>query len=583
MKSLLSEFRRRGVIRAAAVYVAVAWGATEILAFLIDAFWPASDGTVAKQYLAAAFVAGFPVAMYLAWSRDLGLRGRRILIATTLALFTGGVLVWLTTEPPVATNQDIRVRPLDPSGIAVLPLANLSGDPEQAYFVAGMHEALIADLARIRALKVISRTSTRHYENSEKPLPRIAAELGVASLIEGSVYRVGDQVRITVQLIDGRTDEHLWAGSYERSLANVLRLQSEVARDIAGRIEVVLTPDEERRLAAAGAVDPHAYELYLKGRFHWAQLTEEDLRLALQYFEAAIERDPDYALAYVGHADATATLGHIGIVPAAEVFPSAKRQVEHALALDETLAEAHDLLARILFAFEWDWTGAGIGFERALELRPNYPDVYVVYSQYLAITGQWDRVLPTVLKGLELDPLSSWFRHEHANRLLWLGRLEDAAAKTRQLLAAQPDNMPAQRDLWIAEHLQGADADAVAAAQAYFRLRGAPEVAVRIGSGYDEGGYAAAMLSAVQTLTSDAGLAHSGPLELAELYAHAGQLDLAMTSLEEALRSRESGLVYATVNPLYEPLWTDTRFVALREAMELPPGNPVGRELATAD
>jgi tetratricopeptide (TPR) repeat protein len=433
-----------------------------------------------------------------------------------------------------------------------------------------MQEALIADLARIGALKVISRTSARQYENTAKPLRVVAAELGVAYLIEGSVYRVGDQVRITVQLIDARSHEHLLAESYDRDLEDILGLQSEVARTIAAQIQVSLTAAERDLLTADRAVDPKAYELYLKGRFHWGLLTKENLQLAIDYFRAAIDRDPDYALAWVGYADATATLGHVGIVPAAEVFPLAKGYVERALALDDSLAEAHDLLARIRFAWDWDWAAAGAGFERAIALKPNYPDAYVVYSQYLAIVGRGERVLEMVLRGVDLDPLSAWFRHEHANRLLWLGRYEEGLAETERLLAAQPGVLQAHRDRWIARHLLGADREALVSAQAFYRLSGEDAIAAAMGAGFERGGYAEAMMSAARTLTAESGRPHVDPVDLAEIYAHAGRMGLAMDALEQALRSHESALVYTTVNPLFEPLWDDPRFMALRRAMNLP-------------
>lgn len=286
-----------------------------------------------------------------------------------------------------------------------------------------MHEALIADLARIRDLRVISRTSTVQYRDSDKSMPTIGSELGAESLIEGPVLREGDRVRITVQLIDAADDEHIWAESYERTLTDVLRLQSDVARAIAAQVKVRLAPDEDERLASAKAIDPKAYELYMKGRFHWYKFTEADLNLALQYFQSAIEEDPDYALAYVGFADALATPAHIGMMPTHLVYPAAKQSLQRALALDPDPAEVHDLLARISFAYDWDWDAAERGFRRAIAINPGYPDAHIVYSQFLGVTNRWDESMDAVRAGLDLDPLNPSGNHDAA-----LDRLEQAHA-----------------------------------------------------------------------------------------------------------------------------------------------------------
>ena len=416
---LVRELRRRHVFRVAGVYVVAAWLAVQVA----DTAFPGmAVPDTAIRYVWLAVFLGFPLALVIGWRYDittqgivrtppadagtqidLSLRRTDHVILALLMVVAVGLIYQLTTQISDSRSPglvEIIQHDIEPNSIAVLPLDNLSGDPEQEYFVSGMHEALIADLSRISGLKVISRTSTEQYRESNKLLPEIGAELGVANLIEGSVIRAGDQVRITVQLIDVATDEHLWAESYERNLTNVLRLQSNVARAIADQIKVTLTPYEDTQLATSAEVDPEAYEFYLKGRFHWYKFTEADLKLALEYFQLSIDKDPQYALAYVGFADALATVAHIGLMPTTQVFPAAKQSLQRALELDEDLAEAHDVLARIRFAYDWDWNAAERGFRRSSASNPVIP-MYI-----LCILSFWP---------LPITGMSRWRRSERAS------------------------------------------------------------------------------------------------------------------------------------------------------------------------
>jgi TolB-like protein/predicted Ser/Thr protein kinase len=290
--------------------------------------------------------------------------------------------------------------------LAVLPLENLSHDPEQEYFADGITEELTTDLSKIGALRVISRTSALHYKRTNKTLPEIARELNVDGIIEGSVLRSGNRVRITAQLIHAPTDTHLWAESYERDLRDVLVLQDEVATAIANEIKVRLTPEEQARLTRARLVDPEAHELYLRGRYHWNKRTEEGFHNAITYFQQAIEKDPSYALAYAGLADSYTLLGVFGYIRAKDAFPRGKAAAIKALELDEKLAEAHASLARNKIAYDWDWPGAGREFERALELNPNYATAHYWYTYYYFAMGLLHDAAREQKRAVELDPLS---------------------------------------------------------------------------------------------------------------------------------------------------------------------------------
>jgi eukaryotic-like serine/threonine-protein kinase len=323
------------------------------------------------------------------------------------------------------------------SSIAVLPLTNLSADPEQEYFSDGITEALIADLAKVRALKVISRTSVMRYKNSNRPLPEIARELGVEAIVEGTVQRVGDQVRITAQLIDATSDSHLWAETYDRSITNVLSLQGEVARAIVQQIKVKLTSQEEARLVRRTRVNPLAHDAYLRGRYHLNKTTPTDLTEAISRFNESIEHDSRYALAYAGLANAYNYLGWLGGV-ASEVFPKAKKAAFEAIELDDTLAEAHAVLGYTATLYDWDWALAQRECERAIDLNPNYAEGYLHYSWYLCSQGSLEEARVAITKASEFDPLSLVIHANMANYFQFTRDYDGMLAQTRRTLELAP-------------------------------------------------------------------------------------------------------------------------------------------------
>src|SRR6267378_2697223 len=283
-----------------------------------------------------------------------------------------------------------RASPGRIESLAVLPLENLSGDPQQDYFADGMTEAMIAGLAKIRALRVISRTSVMRYKGARVPLPEIARALDVDAIVEGSVLRAADRVRITALLVDTATDRHLWAETYERDVGDILALQSEVAKAIAGEIQITITPQEVARLARPSPIDPEAYHSYLKGRYHWEKRSEEGLKRALHFFQEAIERDPTYAPAYAGIADYYITLGNYNVVDSHEAYPKGKAAALRALEIDPGSAEAYTSLASIKGSYEWDRAGAERDFRRAIALNPNYANAHHWFADHLVSLGRFD-------------------------------------------------------------------------------------------------------------------------------------------------------------------------------------------------
>jgi TolB-like protein/DNA-binding winged helix-turn-helix (wHTH) protein/Flp pilus assembly protein TadD len=340
--------------------------------------------------------------------------------------------------------------------IAVLPFENLSGDVAQDYFVDGMTDALITNLAQIGSVRVISRTSAMQYKHAKKPLPQIARELNIDAVVEGAVVRVGDRVRITAQLIHAQTDRHLWAQTYERELRNVLALQADVAGAIANAVQAGVRPEERRRPTRFQAVHPGAYDEYLRGRFYWSNRSPESLLQAAEHFQRAIESDPTYAPAYSGLSDTYRLFDLMGLAAPRECMPKAKAAARKALAIDDTLAEAHASLAGVLYRYDWDWERAEKEFQRSLELDPNYAEVHRGYGVYLLTLRRHDEALTALQRAVELSPLSAVINIELAHALRRLERYDDAIGRMHKTLEIDPNFFRGYVELALT-HLQLGD------------------------------------------------------------------------------------------------------------------------------
>jgi TolB-like protein len=305
--------------------------------------------------------------------------------------------------------------------IAVLPLGNLSGDPGHDYFADGMTEALITSLAKIKALRVISRTSAMQYKGAPQSLPQIARELSVDVVIEGSVSRSGERVRITAQLIHAASDHHVWAESYERDFRDILSLQSEIARQVANQVRIIVTPEERARLGSARQINPEAHDWYLRARYYWNKRTEESVKKGLSYFHRAIDSDPTYAQGYAGLADSYNILGYDNALPPTEAYPKGKAAALQALELDDSLAEPHATLGVIKRDFEWDWSGAEEEFQKAIELNPGCVEAYHWRRTLLSMLGRHAEALREKNRALAVDLLSVVINRSGAHVLLRSG------------------------------------------------------------------------------------------------------------------------------------------------------------------
>ena len=362
-----------------------------------------------------------------------GHRSRRnavVLSILLIALAAEGAYLAARHRRTVTASGRIR-------SIAVLPLENLSADPQQEYFADGMTDELITSLAKLQTLKVISRSSVVRYKGTSKPLPEIARELNVDGIIEGTVLRSGSRVRITAQLIRAATDQHLWAETYEGNMEDVLRLQDAVARAVAAEIRFKLGPEAEARLAKSPSVNAAAYEAYLRGRYHlYDRWTEAGFVAASRYFEEAIARDPQYAPPYAGLADYY-TFRDFPF-PNREVIEKAKELAAKALQLDDGLAEAHTAMANLLFRYDWNWAEAEKEFRRGIELNPNAPSSYLHYAMYLGALGRHDEAIAAMKRAIELDPFSALMNSALGIVLEWSGRYDEAAEQERKTIALDP-------------------------------------------------------------------------------------------------------------------------------------------------
>jgi serine/threonine protein kinase/TolB-like protein len=486
-------------------------------------------------------------------------------LGVTTALIIGCVIGYLMVRravdgPPGAETPNIQ-------SLAVLPLDNLMNDPEQDYFVEGMHEALITDLAKISALRVISRTSAMLYAGSAKSVPEIAQELGVDALVEGSVLRADNRVRITAQLIDGRSDQHLWAQSYDRELENVLALLSEVAQGIAREIEITLTDEQHQLLTAAPTVDPAAHELFLKGQYYFNSGQFENFPKALDLQLRAVELDPTFARAWGDLAGSYLIHGFFGLAPPEAMIPKALEAARRALKLDAGLGLAHTVIGYIALFFDWDWETARQELELAIKLDPTQTMSYHGYADYLMVMGDCDGSVEQVLRGRSYDPMGGWAHSFVTAHLTVCGRYDEALVEGHRTRTLGIESGASEYFMGWALWLKGEYEAALT--QWRERVYG-PEsdISQAMDRGYAEGGPQGAMLAHAELAASRP--AGNDPYSIASLFAAAAQADEAFEWLERAYAARTPQLLHLTFSPLLDPIRDDPRFDDLLRRIGVP-------------
>jgi serine/threonine-protein kinase len=455
--------------------------------------------------------------------------------------------------------------------VAVLPFENMSTDPENEYFSDGITDDIIAQLSKVSALKVISRTSSMQYKKTTKKITTIAEELGVGAVLEGSVRRAGQRVRIVVHLVEPKTEKHLWGDTFDRQLADIFEVQSEVAQQITGALKLALSPEEKERVEKKATGDVDAYNMYLLGRFHANKWAEADVMKGVEYFQNAIARDPGYAVAYAGLADAYELLS-IGFSskPPAEYLAEAKGNALKALEMDDSLAEAHTSLAYARWLGDLDWVGAEKEFKRALELKSSYVMAHEWYAEYLVSLGRNDEAVAEIKKAQQLDPLAVPVTRAVGWVLYFARRYPEAEEELRKALAMNPDFVGARLVLWWVQVIQREYDQAIADIKREMEKPGLKTVKklmlayVNAAAGNREEA-SGLMWELEAKLESESRLA----LMAAMVYAAMGEKDRAFERLQLAFQIREPGLLFLKVSPWAEPLRSDPRYGALLERLGL--------------
>jgi TolB-like protein/Tfp pilus assembly protein PilF len=456
--------------------------------------------------------------------------------------------------------------------LAVLPLENLSSDPEQEYFADGMTDELITALANIGGLRIISRTSVKQFKGVRKSLSEIARKLDVDAIVEGTVLRCKDRVRITVQLIRASREEHLWAESFERTLDNVLTLQGEVANAIANRIHVRLTKHSQARPQWARRIDPAALDDYLRGRYFWNKRTEQTLKKAQQYFEQAIEKDPAYARAYTGLADTYFYRGYyFGKMDPRDAMPKARAAALKALELDASLAEAHTSLALVQFFFEWDWAGAEQQLKTAIQLDRNYATAHHVYCVLLAVMRRFDESIAEAQRGLEVDPLSIPINNIAGEMFMAARDWDRAIVQYRKTIEMDTGVALVHENLGVALEQSGNLHDAVQEYLCARQVAGVPnERLAELRELYVTHGLHAFRQKDLELALAQKDGRNWDAMLIASLYAQLAERDQALAWLEEAYKLRCGSMVWLTIYPYFDSLLPDPRFQNLLARVGLP-------------
>jgi TolB-like protein/DNA-binding winged helix-turn-helix (wHTH) protein/Tfp pilus assembly protein PilF len=453
-----------------------------------------------------------------------------------------------------------------PRSIAVLPLENLSNNPAEDYFADGMTDELTTDLAQFGSLRVISRTSAMHYKGAGKTAPEIGRELGVDTLIEGTVQRVGNRVRIRVQLIDSASDRHLWARSYDHELKDVLLLQSSAARDIAEEVQGKVTPAKTNALHS---VEPEAYEAYLKGRYFWNKRTDEGLIKSIDYFQQAIAQDPKFAAAYAGLADSYSILGS-DVLPPGVARSKAHLAANKALELDPTIAEGHAELALVEFYYDWDWARSEQEFRRAIELNPNYATAHQWYSYYLSAMGRFPEAVEEAKKAQQIDPLSLAINTTLSGRYRDLGQYAQAIDVNQRTLEMDHNFVPAHISLGSIYEGQGIWGQAISEYKMAVELsRNSPPALASLGHAYGISGNQEEARNVLEKLRQASQRHYVSAFDMAVVFAGIGDRDSAFRWLEKAYADRESQMAFLGVARRLDSLRSDHRFAELLHKMGL--------------
>jgi len=499
------------------------------------------------------------------------LRKSKLLKRKRAILYSGvaGLLVILTIVAlSVFTGHAEAI-----DAIAVLPIENLTGDTEQDYFADAATDELIGNLSQISSLRVISRTSIMMYKGKEKPLPEIARELNVDALVEGTVLRVGESVRVRVQLIEALPEErNLWAQTYDRDMADVQVMYREMARTIADKARVELTAQEETTLSSTHQVNPEAYDAYRKGLFHYYKLTAQDLEIARGYFELALEKDPNYALAYLGLSSVYGGYAIQGLMPPSDADKKSMEAGQKAMELNPNLTEVQFAIAggNAWDTGEWDWEAAERAYLRAIELNPNFAMGRAYYAYLLFYLNRPEEAMAQIERALELDPFHANIRTIYAWCLMYAHRYNEAVEFLEETIRTDPTGQMALSGLKSAYHLTGEHEKAIDVWKTWFNSRGEFEDEEALIRGYEEGGYYRALSNVADLKVERRKTTFVSPWQIATLYTRAGKNEEALEWLEKSYEERDPNFSYICIDPIFDGLREDSRFQELLRLLNLP-------------
>jgi len=577
-RNFFAELKRRNVYKVAVAYAVVAW----LLIQAASIFLPAFDAPawVMKIFI-IVIIFGFPVALIFSWAFEItpeGIKleseiepsksikrrtGRKIVALTiALAVVAAGLFVYQLVRPKSDTSGSPTAATIANKSIAVLPFDNLSRDPDNAYFCEGVQDEILTRLAKVADLKVISRTSTQHFKSTPDNLPQIAKQLGVAHIVEGSVQKSNDQVRVNVQLINAQNDAHLWADTYDRKLTDIFAVESDIAKTIAETLQAKLTGSEKSSIAKTPTVNPEAYELYLRGKFFAEKRTGADLLKSIEYYDQAIAKDPGYPLAYVGLADSHLLLSAYGATSPKESASPARAALRKAIELDDSLAQAH-ASSGLLATVELDLDRAISELERAIQLNPNYATAHHWIALPLTAVGQSDRGILEGKRAIELDPLSLIINAD----LCWVyfngRRFDEAEAQARKTLEMDPRFYVAHYYLGEALQFKGKLAGAIAEFQKAYDSNNDPFSLAMLGQAYARQGKTDEAQKVLARLRERAKSQYISPYAFAVVLTALGDKAHAIDELEHGYDDTGFYISLIKVDPLFDDLRGDPRFDAL--------------------
>ena len=582
-KNFFAELKRRNVYKVAIAYAVVAWLlmqiAPQVFPFLEIPNW-------AIRLVIMLIVIGFPIALVIAWAFELTPEGlKRTEFADELPKKSARSRAWIYVVIVAgaisvglfffgrytATSKQSKPIEVPAKSLAVLPFANLSGNPDNAYFAAGIQDEIITRLAKITELKVISCTSTQRFKGAPDDLPAIAKQLGVANILEGSVQRTTDQLRVNVQLVEAATGAHLWADTFDRKLTDIFKIESEIAKTVAETLQAKLSGSERNAIAAQPTENTKAHELYLKGRFFWDKRTGDNLKKSIDYFNQAIAADPNYALAYVGLADCYLLLEDYTGTPAIETYPKAEAFAQHALQLDDSLAEAHTSLAYV-YTNLWQWEQAEEEFKRAIKLNPNYPTAHHWYSLCLLDLGRIDEAKAQIKRAHELDPLSLIIGTTLNYAYFAEGDVNSSIAQCKRVIDLDPNFPRAHEYLGLGYLAQGRNSEAIVEIHKAVELSGRDRRPLRdLGYGYAASGKRAEALTVLKELEENYEKHKAIGQDFAAVYVGLGEKDQAFAWLEKDFQARSGLLAWSRWAPPFDSLRSDPRFADLLRRMGLKP------------